>query len=630
VSRWRSAPKPRVLPKGKHIVRFLAGRPEFAGIGPATAQRLWDTFGEDLYRILGDGDVRRLATILVRTQAEIVCAAWRNQQAIADAVVFFDEHGIGGQLASKAVDFWGEEAVAKIRENPFRLLTVCSWRQVDQVARVLGITLDDRRRLVGGVEAALYDRLDEKHTATKEGEVVRRVARLLSVSSEAAKRALTVAVEDGATILSSAGYQPAGAAYAERFIESRLQAALQLPERQRDLWVREASPEAMEAFLAQYNDLAVHPLTDEQAEAVRMVLRNRFSMLTGGAGVGKTTTLKAINEAASRFGLHVYQLALAGRAAQRMSNATGRPAQTIAAWLRKAGRSEIETGVHTLIVVDEASMLDLPTLYRFLFHLHEDARLLLVGDVAQLPPIGFGLTFHRLVQSPHIPQVELTRILRADETTGIPLVSRAIREGQVPLLPIYEAARAGCSFVQCEQDELIDTIEQIRDDLYGEEMQIVGATYAGPAGIDAINSHFHKYNAHGKPRLGRFAVGDPVIWLENDYERNLWNGSMGHVLAIEGERLTACLDGNSVELHRDELRGRLDLAYAISTHKAQGSQWETVVVPLVPSRMLDRALLYTAVTRAQRRVVLAGSRNLLERVIMLPPACLARDVALKV
>ncbi len=200
----------------------------------------------------------------------------------------------------------------------------------------------------------------------------------------------------------------------------------------------------------------------------------------------------------------------------------------------------------------------------------------------------------------------------------------------MPPLPEYEAKRPGCSVVACGQDEIIGAIERIRDDLRDEEAQIVGATYVGPAGIDAINTHFHRYNAHGKPRLARFAAGDPVIWLENDYDRQLWNGSMGQVLAIEGDRLMASLDGRTFNLHRDDIAGRLDLAYAISTHKAQGSQWGTVIVPLTPSRLMDRALLYTALTRAQQRVVLVGDRALLESMVTRPPASLMRDVALAV
>lgn len=622
------APLGTDLPRGHHIVHFLSGRPEFVGVGPATAQRMWDALGEDLYDILGEGNVDRLAEVLPRTQAEVVCAAWRNQKAITEAIAFFDRHCIGNRSARKAVDLWGDDALAKLRENPYRLLTLCSWAEVDKVAAQLGIRPDDRRRHVGAVEAALYRRLDDKHTVTAKEALVRHTQELLGVTPEEAGCALAAAVEDGAAIPSFAGYQPAGAAYAEQFIESRIRAALDGTGKSGDLVVQLPTQEALSAFFERFNSRARHALTVEQERAVAMALSNRFSILTGGAGVGKTATLKAINEAAANFGVHVHQIALAGRAAQRMSVATGRPAQTIASWLWKCLQRRSETGAHTLVIVDEASMLDLPTLYRIVFHLHEDASLLLVGDVAQLAPIGYGLTLHRLAASRRIPQVELTRVMRADEATGIPTVSRAVRSGRPPRLPVYRQGRAGCSLLPCRQDEIVEAIEQVRDDSPGEDIQVVGTTYTGPAGIDAINTYFHRYNAHGRVRLRRFAAGDPIISTKNDYERGLWNGSMGHVLAVHKDRMTAQLEGKVHEFMDKELTDRIDLAYAISTHRAQGSQWGTIIIPLSPSRLFDRALLYTALTRAERRVVLIGDLQLFERTVREPPASLAREVAL--
>ncbi len=431
---------------------------------------------------------------------------------------------------------------------------------------------------------------------------------------------------ENAAIPCAAGHQPAGAAYAERYIEQRLRAILEASGRQLDMLTAAWD---VGAFLTRHDARAAHPLTDEQRAAVGMAVSRRLSLLVGGAGVGKTTCLRAINEAARESGLQVHQLALAGRAAHRMASATGQPAHTIASWLGKLARGAVHVAADALVIVDEASMVDLPTLYRLLFHLRDEARLLLVGDVAQLPPIGYGLTLHRLVRSPSIPKVELTRVLRAEEATGIPLVSRAVRDGHMPSLPAYEADRPGCAFIECGLGEVVETLERLRDDAGVGEAQIIAAAYLGAAGIDAINTHFHRYNAHGKRRTGRFAEGDPVIWTRNDYDRGLWNGSMGVVLDADGERVTARLDGMVVDLARDEL-GQIDLAYAISCHKAQGSQWDTVFVPLAPSRLLDRALLYTAVTRARLRVVLVGNRSLLEQTVKKYPTSLARDVALAV
>ncbi|MBL6078190.1 AAA family ATPase [Belnapia sp. T18] len=543
--------------------------------------------------------------------------------------MFFDEIGLDNRLARKAVEFWGDEAVAKLRENPYRLLTICPWSQVDRCARLLGVMADDERRLIGAVETSLYERLDQKHTVTLEKPVLLRVGNLLGTTREVAGHALTLAVRDGAAVPGGEGFQPAGAAYAERFIERRIAGLLATSERQQDLFVGKAASTEVDEAVQEYDASAAHRLTDEQQAAVRMVMSSRVSILTGGAGVGKTTCLRAINIIARRFGLNVIQLALAGRAAKRMADATGQSAQTIASWLREAATGRQPTGPRSLIILDEASMLDLPTMYRLLWRLHEEARLLLVGDVGQLPPIGYGLVLHCLVESDTIPRIELTRILRASETTGIPMVSRAIRDGVLPPLLPYEPGQEGCSFVPCRPDRVVEAIERIRGDLDGQDVQIISAAYGGPAGIDAVNTHFHRFNAHGKPRFRRFTVGDPVIWLKNDYARGLWNGSMGMVIGIDGGHLQVRLDGQEFDLDADDLDD-LDLAYAISCHKAQGSQWGTVIVPLVQSYLMDRVLLYTALTRAQRRLILVGDFGLLERVVSRPPASIARSVGLAV
>jgi len=615
--------------RGRHITEFLARRSEFAGVGPATAERLWNFFGEDLCRILGGGDLDRLAEVLPRTQAAIVIDAWQVQQAVVDMVVFFDEHGLDTRVARKAVDFWGDRAVAKLRENPYRLLTICPWQQVDRVAIRLGMAACDPRRMVGAVEAALYERLDANHTLTSEVLLAARVAGLLGASTGTVQRALAEAVADGAAIPSTGGYQPAGASYTERYIENRIGSLLAAPERQKDLFAGRSGAADVEAFLAHYQSSNAYSLTDEQQKAVRLAMLHRFAIITGGAGVGKTATLRAVHEVARSFGYEIWQLALAGRAAQRMADATGQKAQTIASWLVGAKEGSVKTGAHSFVIVDESSMLDLPTMYRLLWHLSEDSKLLLVGDVAQLPPIGYGLVLHRLVQSQSIPQIELTRMLRADEDTGIPAVSRAIRRGGVPDFPAYQPRASGCSFIRCREDDVIDRIEAILSDLPHEEVQVIAATYRGPAGIDAINNHFHSFNAHGTLRIGRFAVGDPVIWLVNDYDRSLWNGSMGIVEEVGHGRLTVRFDGQLAVLGPEDLKN-LDLAYAISCHKAQGSQFATAIVPVVRSVLMDRALLYTAVTRAQQRVILVGDGIILEKAIRMPAASLARDVALTV
>lgn len=613
------------IPAGRHIVEFLANRPEFVGVGKATAKKLWTRFGIDLAAVLGDGDVDRLAEILDRNQAAIVVDAWRNQQALADCVVFFDEHGVDRTLARKALDFWGDEAVSKLLDNPYRMLTICSWKQVDQVARQLQMSASDPRRMIAAVEAVLYDELDRKNTWCSKASLVDKTSKRLACSPEIATRAIDLAVADGAVIETDDGYQAVGAALMERFIEDRI--ARHLDRSAGDLFLDGIGPHHVAEFLKGL-DLP-HPLTAEQASAVTMVMANSFSLLVGGAGVGKTTALRAVNAAAQYFGFDVQQVAIAGRAASRIAEATGQPAQTIASWIRGAADGKIKLGCHTLLVVDEASMLDLPTLYRILFHLPQDARLLLVGDIAQLPPIGFGLTLHRLVEEASIPKVELTKILRSDEATGIPQVSMAIRRGLESRLPVFGRQALGCSFQDVQPPFAVDLIEDIVHDLAGEEIQIIAATYRGDAGIDIINQHFHDINARkmGDQRYG-FAVGDPCIWTKNDYERLLWNGSMGKITGHSAAGLEATIDGKTHHIKHMDL-DKIELAYCISVHKAQGSQFKNVIMPIYGSFFLDRAMIYTGVTRAQDRIILAGDWGAYAEAVKAPPKSVMRQVALR-
>ncbi|AOG08789.1 AAA family ATPase [Agrobacterium sp. RAC06] len=613
------------VPSGRYIVEFLATRPEFVGVGKATAVRLWERFGQNLYAILGDGDIDRLSELLDRNQAAIVIEAWRNQQALADCVVFFDEHGIEIGISRKAIDFWGIEAVQKMRDNPYRLLTVCTWPQVDRVATALGIRNDDPRRLVAAVESVLYDRLDRKHTWC-DGSLMRGlVAKRLGTAVEHASAAVELAVADGAAIPIEGGFQPAGAAYMERFIEARIRGHLRKLS-DRDLFLDGIRTEDVASFLAGLGPSA--SLTVEQQKAVEMVMQNPFSLLIGGAGVGKTTTLRAINAAAKHFGMNVYQLAIAGRAAGRIAEATQQPAQTVASWLKGLSDGRIELGRHTLVVVDEASMLDLPTLYRILFYLPTEARCLLVGDTAQLPPIGFGLTLHSLVLDERIAKAVLTQIFRASKASGIPQVSLSIRNGHVPELLAYQNGSLGCSFMECSEAGIIGSIEDIVQDLRHEEVQIVASVYAGTAGIDTINAYFHDLRKRaGLNSMHGFAEGDPCIWTVNDYDRHLWNGSMGTVAAFDGDSVVTMFDGKCHRVGPSEIQ-KLSLAYCISVHKAQGSQFKNVVLPVLPTANMDRAMIYTAVTRATDRIILVGSKAGFSQGIQRYPRSLRREVAL--
>jgi exodeoxyribonuclease V alpha subunit len=274
-----------------------------------------------------------------------------------------------------------------------------------------------------------------------------------------------------------------------------------------------------------------------------------------------------------------------------------------------------------VVVIDEASMLDLSTLYRILLRLGQ-ARLLLVGDPAQLAPIGFGLTFHILVKAPAVPTVLLDRVHRQDEDSGIPAIAAAIRSGRMPDFEGFQGRRPGVSFIDCPADEAVYRIADIGRELIQAggirgETQILSPVRAGSAGITAINRHFHEARAGDRPRFpGRrdIAIGDPVIFVKNDAKLDLQNGSIGRFIALDGSAALVNFDGREVELTAAQAHF-LELAYAISVHKAQGSSWPRVIVPVYRSRLLDRTLIYTAITRGQEQVVILGDAHAFARAL---------------
>ncbi|WP_271565893.1 AAA family ATPase [Bradyrhizobium sp. CCBAU 11386] len=613
---------------GETIVRHLAEEPAFEGIGYATAAKLWKSFGDNLYALLGNGDAVRLADVLGADRAERLVLAWREKLAEGDVVVWLDEHGFDARLAKKIIRLWGADAAAKLRESPYVMMALADWAVVDAAGRKIGVSTDDPRRLVAAVESVLYARLDQHHTWIGHRDLVTAVGRLLKCPPAKAEEALAAAVAQRAAIPIGGGFQAAGAHMMERYVADRIREMLAEPA-MGDLIAREVSDGELHAWLDR-QDLGV-ALDDEQREAVRIAVQERFGIVRGGAGVGKTTVLKAVARACASFGRTTHMMALAGRAAVRISEAAGWPASTIAAFLKGVEARNIALGPESLVVIDEASMLDLPTMYRILRSLPDGCRLLLVGDAGQLPPIQFGLVLHALVERNEIPSVELTRVYRQTEATGIPAVASAVRAGQLPGLPDkVDAASHGVALISSSElstDQIVDVVADLGG--FAEELRIVCAVKAGPAGTEALNARFHDIFAVGRRRhpTRRLAEGEPVMFLKNDYQLGLRNGSLGRITGIEDGKVTTDFDGTEVELSGYGLDD-LALAYAITVHKAQGSSFRKVVIPIQKTRLLDRSLVYTAVTRATDLAVMVGDSEVLKQALRREAHAERRETAL--
>lgn len=628
--------------RGDLLVRYLANEKAFRGIGVARASALWSRFGEELSQLLDAGDFILLGEVVGPEIAETLVRAWAEKRVEGRTVAWLDRRGFERKFARRIFQIWGSDAVTKITENPYRMLAFASWEKVDSISRrVFSVAADDERRHIAAVESACYMRLDRKHTLTDEAQLVRLTQSLLGCREPEAKRAVALAAGDQAIVPVNGGWQPLGPAVMERFIAERIfemrnsAASGQL----RLLW-RRPSHEEVSSLVTVFRTKHGAPLTDEQAKAVQTVFEHPVVVITGGAGTGKTTVLDCLHQLVERFGGRVIQMALAGRAARRMKEATGRDAVTIAGFLKEMRDTRITVDDGTFVVIDESSMLDLPLTYRILTAIQRAARIkslpcriVLLGDPNQLPPIGFGLVFHVLAKTCQVPRVELTRVHRQAEHTGIPAVADLVRRGVIPKLNPYQGVRDGVSFIEVPDGSILATLPDVVSDLGGfDEVRILAATKDGPAGVNPINKAFHEMVSPGRRSIEKadFVIGEPVMHLVNDYKRrNLRNGSLGRVVEGPHGVLTVSFDDEGTHTFPVNELDKLTLAFAFTVHKAQGSQFPRVVIAIGASRWIDRTWIYTAITRAEFQVVLVGSRTTFARAIMNPASAGLRQTGLE-
>jgi len=610
-------------PSGRLIVQTLTGSRSFPGIGEKTAAKLWTTFGEDLYALLDAGDPEPFGNLLGPDLSRVLVQGWRQLSVEAETFRWLDVHGLPMNLARTLIRTYRNDVVATMERNPYCLVSFLPWKQADLVGRNLAIEATDPKRLVGATDAMVYRRLSESHTVTPYIEFVAGIRALLRCNQKTAEEATKLALEHQAIEnVGEDGVQGVGAYAMERFIASKAMELVNGMSRPDQMSFRQPpTPDLLAEIYDIFKARAGMTLNPAQREAVRLAASEDLACIIGGAGVGKTTVLRAIHLAATRLGFSgVCQMALSGRAAKRMAEATGEKAYTIAGFLLGVDSGNIDLTGEPLIIVDEASMLDLSHCFRIMRRMPPGARLLLVGDPAQLPPIGFGLTFHALVHEAMIPSVELTDIHRQAAETGIPQVSVDVREGVVPDLVEYTGKGFGVSFIEAKDSMILERLLDVVHDFGGiQHCHVIGAVKRGAAGINAINQEFHALVAGGRPDLYGFAIGEPVIWTVNNYEMGLLNGSLGVVKDVCDDELLVEFDGVPHQISRVNVKD-MRHAYGITVHKAQGSQAERVAIPVFRSKILDRTLLYTAITRAEKQVVLIGDREAFEQAITAEPA----------
>lgn len=627
-----------VRPSGENIVTSLADHPDFSGIGYVKARKLWDTFGDDLYRILDAGDVESLGRVLAREVAENLAAHWRTWDQ-GTIVRWLDCLKIPRVIGRKVVAYYGAEARRKIEDDPYRLIAFeADWSRVDEIARVsFGMQDDDPRRLSGALEEVLYRHLARKHTAATGAQVEDRLVTLLSprglrgreaqvATADAralAARAIASGVTNGAYVRSASQYHPTGVYLMEQYMAERFAAM-------RCAGAPMVDDDTIRAAAGRFRLVNGYSLNREQLAAVRLVVNERLAILTGGAGVGKTTVLRVVCDILEEHGVAVIQMALAGRAARRMRESTGRDAMTIARFLSRSIAGEGLLTDRHCVVIDEASMVDVLTMHAVMRTIPEGARLLLIGDAVQLPPIGPGLVFHALVTADGLRDAtaRLTSVQRQRADTGIPSVAAVVRTHHWPALPAYTRKQDGVRFLRCPTGHVADMaarVIDVYDALDGDtaDVRMLCPTKATGVGTDVLNRLVQeRYRTHDAPvcyqdGAGRaimtgFKQRDRVMWTRNDYTRDLTNGTLGRVIEArpidDTYRCVVDFEGVRHKLMLDDL-DNLVMAYAITVHKAQGSEFERVIIPVFPNHLLDQSLLYTALTRGVRQVVFVGDEE---------------------
>ena len=648
-----------IRPSGRNIIAWIAESPDIQGIGHVKASKLYERFGPVLVDQIEQRNIAALADVISEDAAELLCHAFSKHQ-VANTLLWLDRVGIQRRIGKKVTDFYKDKAQARIETNPYVLISFeANWKTVDELARQrFGIALDDPRRLEAAIEESLYRGLERGHTCLPASQLRTRLSTLLGNSYTLADQALTNGAASTQYREIDEVYQPTGIYLIESYIAKRLRemVAGEDAKGQAGLFSQLSGDlRDVDSILDAYERAHGITLSDEQRHAVLRSAGAHLSLILGGAGTGKTTVLKALYEVLEELqpGVAIFQLALAGRAAQRMTAATGRESMTIAGFLTKIDPATISMG--SVIVVDEVSMVDVILMYRLLRHIPSGVRLILVGDPSQLPPIGPGLVLHALAGLSSIPQTELKVVKRQSSASGIPQVAAAIRNHQTPSWADYTGqSGSGVSFVNCIPAVLEETVQKIYEELGGTgedfSVQILSITNADLGGVSNLNAALHnryrqgaelvychdaEFGTVGATTLDRalMKVGDLVIYTENDYLLGLRNGSLGTIIAAlpvgEPDEPCCVCDFEGTEYHLTTRQmNALKHSYSITVHKSQGSQFKRVIVPIRESKLLDQTLIYTAVTRGVDQVVLVGNEQAALKAIKAPASAARRHITL--
>ena len=624
----------RIIPESVDGIERFLGSGAVKGLGPALAHRVVAAFGKDTMKIL-ERDPQRLLEVegIGPKKLAVITESFYEEKQVNDIAYDLEQHGVAGRYAGRLLQKYGDDVHYVLTEEPYRMINEIDgigFKTADQMALAYGMDRQDPQRLSAGLTYVLQTMTQNGHVCIPDAELVRRAAFILQADALGLHDILKEAIEVGQ--LCTADFQGIVYVYTPEAYEEENYIARRIQD------MAAMKPLAMKThvqlFLDRWQDSCHFELADKQREAVEKSLESGMTVITGGPGTGKTTVVQTIIRLAEQEGLRILLCAPTGRAAKRLAETTQRKAKTIHRLLIPDGRqgriqvfeyNETKLLPADLVIVDEVSMLDMEMMYHLLSALKPQCRCILVGDADQLPSVGAGAVLHDIIASGQVPVVRLDTIFRQQEGGRIVTNAHLINSGRLPVVnedpefrfvEIEDEAQGAEKISALYNSELLETGDKFA-------VQVLSPMYKNPCGVDNLNQLIQgRFNppAEGKGELkGKnviFRVGDKVMQKHNDYEKGVFNGDIGEIFAIQKDMVYVRYPEQDVKYEGQEV-DEITLAYAITVHKSQGSEYHTVIMVLVNSHaiMLQRNLFYTAVTRAKRKVILVGSKRAVQTAV---------------
>lgn len=616
------------------IEKFLASG-AINGIGPAMAKKIVAEFGEKTLEIIAKSpnELLKVPGIGKKT-AEKISTSYLEQSELTEIMVWLENHGISNTYAGKIFAKYGSFAIDIMEKDIYRLfqdIEGIGFLTADKLAFNLGIQREDKRRIISGIDYALMQLCNNGHCCIPEMALVDKTAKILQVNNQIIFTILKERIDNGSLNTEVVGGEtliyPPYLYYAEKKVATRL---LQLQQATEPL-----SEDNLSLFIKVWEKDNQIQLAQKQKEAIKACLHHGVLVLTGGPGTGKTTVIKGILSILKAQGLKIRLAAPTGRAAKRLSETTGQKALTIHRLLEAnnlAQDDNLQLGFSKdiddqldadVIILDEVSMVDIVLMHHFLNAVPDGCRIILVGDTDQLPAVGPGSVLKDIIRSQKIPAIRLDEIFRQAQTSMIIQNAHIINAGRLP-----DLRKQYSDFVFYELNDDTSITQKILDlctkDLPHEgfdvlkDVQVLSPMHRFLCGVENLNLMLQeqlnpkKNQDELKYSSQTFRVGDKVMHIRNNYQKNVFNGDIGFIQDINNEKLTVDYFDHIVTYEKNELN-ELTLAYASSVHKSQGSEYKVVIIPLSTSHyiMLQRNLLYTAITRAKQKVIIIGSKKAL-------------------